>query len=170
MQTNNEKKEELNSKASKYKITQEGEALKEVDETADHQHNKERSNLVKLKALEGYTTNAADQYFYGNGQSNGFYEGRPYFGNETYLELVKDDDPAYKKPQRVCKAHIETFNLLDEEQVKRFERVCDLAVNGQVVVEIEERKFIEKEQSWVVFMRWYDVYMVEPNKQIMEKL
>jgi hypothetical protein len=91
---------------------------------------------------------------------NGKYNGLPYRGPKLNL---KENDPDEMKPQLKYTAHIRTFDLSDETDLRDYHVLIQQIFDGTVVQSFEERRFVKKKCNWVIIVRWADMFYGAPE-------
>lgn len=83
-------------------------------------------------------------------------DGAPFRGG--FAPLLKDDE--YENlAHRVCDAHVEQFNLSNEEERSRYQQILDCAANQWFTILFIDRQYDKDAKSWVVLIEWAEWYM-----------
>ena len=95
-------------------------------------------------------------------QENSIFKNLPYLGRRVDL---KDTDPEHMQPALSYSAHTRIFRLSDEKDLKDYTAVWDSVVSGMAQIGIEERQYIPEEKTWIVLLRWVELFYKEPDKK-----
>src|ERR1035437_4784661 len=79
-------------------------------------------------------------------------DGAPFKGGP--IPNLKEDDPAYKRPQIGLEPHVFILNLADKQDLIDYQGVMTLVANGYAVISAEERVYDNDVKNWRVFLRW----------------
>lgn len=75
------------------------------------------------------------------------------------VPMIKHDDPEYMQPKTTADAHAKVFNLAKAPDLKEYNDVWDKAAKGHVLISKEELHWSDKEQSFLAFLRWGELYL-----------
>ncbi len=87
-------------------------------------------------------------------------DGLPFRGKS--VPSIKDDDEL--QPSRATKAHVDVFNLADQEDLIAYEKVMQVIANGFGALGAEERVYDNDVKNWRIFVRWWELYFHMPKK------
>jgi len=91
------------------------------------------------------------------------YGGLPYRGDPSLC--FKKDDPSWRKPQLRYQTHVKVFDLANAESLREYEGICQQVADGRVMISFEKIEFDRVLRSWLVLLRWMDVFFQEPDRQ-----
>ena len=91
------------------------------------------------------------------------YDGLPFRGKK--IPDVKEDDPDRKKPQQGIQVHLDILHMNNKEDRERYTSIMQLVVNGFGQVGLEEVVNDEKNNSWRILLRWYELYSHLPRER-----
>lgn len=77
---------------------------------------------------------------------------------------LKQDDPAHMQPATVADAHAKVFNLGKQADLAEYNDVWDKAAKGIVLISKEESHWSDREQTFLVFLRWGELYLEIPKE------
>lgn len=86
------------------------------------------------------------------------YDGLPYYGPQ--LDLKATDR---KQPKTGVKAHVDIFQLNDEEQLEKYRKIVQMVANGYAQISREEQQYDQTIGSWRVFIRWLELFAYMPE-------
>ena len=75
------------------------------------------------------------------------------------LPQLKDGDPEYMQPRTSADAHVRLFNMSDVKDLREYTDVWDQAAKGLVLISMEEKHWSDKEQTFLVLLRWGTLYL-----------
>ena len=75
------------------------------------------------------------------------------------MPQLKQDDPEHMQPKTVADAHVRLFNLGKESDLAEYAQIWDKAAKGTVLISAEERHWSDKEQTFLVFLRWGELFL-----------
>jgi hypothetical protein len=78
---------------------------------------------------------------------------------------VKDGDSPRARPREVSDGKARTFTLSDPEQLQAYNNVLDLIAKGRGMVWFEKVEWSEKRDSYVVFLKWIELFMEAPRRR-----
>lgn len=77
---------------------------------------------------------------------------------------LKQDDPEHMQPKPVADAYAKVFNLSTKKDLEEYNEVWDKAAKGTVLISREELQWSEKEQTFLAFLRWGELYLELPKE------
>ena len=88
------------------------------------------------------------------------------FGNLPYMP--GPDGPLTLRngevgPEEQLQARVRVFDLSNTVDLKDFTDICDKIVKKTAILGTEERNWSEKRDTYVVLLRWYDRYLIDPK-------
>ena len=89
------------------------------------------------------------------------FKGIPFRG--TVLPLIKDDDPASKKPQLKYESHARSFLLTKLEDQEKLSEILSAAENNELEIRQIERVYDAAEKTFCVYIHWSEPYYEMPK-------
>ncbi len=88
-----------------------------------------------------------------------------------YRLKSKDDRPILsasydkdeKQPVVVKEPHAKVFDLQDEKDLAHYESIFKGRAEGRILIEIDERNWCEEKAGYVALLRWYNLFIENPN-------
>ena len=77
---------------------------------------------------------------------------------------IKHNDPEHMQPRPVADAHARVFNLSKKNDLEEYNRVWDGAAKGTLLISREELQWSDKEQTFLAFLRWGELYLEIPKE------
>ena len=72
---------------------------------------------------------------------------------------IKKDDPEHMQPRTIADAHVRMFNMAKPADIAEYEKVWDKAAKGLILISKEDMHWSDKEQTYIVFLRWGELYL-----------
>ncbi len=91
------------------------------------------------------------------------YEGIPFRGPQMHM---RHDDPPHLQPKYNYDPHVKVFDLSSEEDKKEYLEVLFKVTRGACQIGHEDIRFIKNKNNWVIFLRWYDIFLTAPNVEV----
>ena len=85
----------------------------------------------------------------------GTFEGLPYRGPAIDL---KDTDRIEAILKLNTKIYVRRFDLSQEDDLKEYERICQLIVEGQAQLSYELKQYSKTDKNWVILIRWIELW------------
>lgn len=76
------------------------------------------------------------------------WNGLPFRGKPCNLK--KTDAP----PELDHDVHVKVFDLSNEEHIKEYTEICQKIARAEYILGTDERKYVEKEGKFIVFLKW----------------
>jgi hypothetical protein len=76
---------------------------------------------------------------------------------------IKRDDPDELKPQLRADAHVRMFYMGKPDDVREYQDIYTRVTRGQAVISADERHWGDKTQSFLVFLRWGELFLELPK-------
>ena len=97
------------------------------------------------------------------------WQGLPFKGKA--FTRKKTDAP----PELDYDVYDKIFDLSNEDHIKEYEDICQRVVKGQVVVWVDDRKFLEKDGKFIVLLKWGEPFYRPPtdfeiHRSMMERM
>lgn len=89
-------------------------------------------------------------------------DGLPYRGYN--VPHLKERDPEAKRPKEAAKAHVDILDMSDEKERERYRDITQVVVNGYGAISFEDRQYDPEKKTWLVFVRWYELYCTTHKK------
>jgi hypothetical protein len=89
------------------------------------------------------------------------FKGLPFRG--VVLPLIKDDDPASKKPQLKYESYAKSFLLTKTEDVTELSTILSAAENSKLEIRQIERVYDAAEKTFCVYLHWSEPYYEMPE-------
>jgi len=87
-------------------------------------------------------------------------DGIPFRANKHDLApMLKKDDPDFMQPKTTADAHARMFNMSKENDMRAYNEIWDKAAKGTILISVEERHWSEKEQTFLIFLRWGELFL-----------
>jgi len=96
-----------------------------------------------------------------DGEITGRYMGFPYRGDVVFL---KNTDPERQQPQRQAETFVRILDLAEPCDMKEYTEICNRITRGDALLSVEDRQFIPAAKSWVVMIRWVDIWFTSPEE------
>jgi hypothetical protein len=90
------------------------------------------------------------------------FNGLPYRG-EPHL-FFKKDDPAWRQPQLKHEVHVRVFCTDVPTDMTEYTAIMQRVADSQVLISFEERQYDPTRRSWVILLRWMDMYFKGPEQ------
>lgn len=90
------------------------------------------------------------------------WEGLPFRGK---VQNFKESDPEELQPQMGFEAHVEIFELNDDDQKASYQEVVQKLVADEAILSYEEKEYDETIKSWRILIVYSDVFYTPPEKQ-----
>ena len=90
--------------------------------------------------------------------------GAPFLTKRIRVPMYEKDAPPDKRPYRMRSIRNDVLELWKEEDKKRYDAIWEAAGLELVMVADEERKYIESESNWKVFIRWVIPTDMDPRE------
>ena len=94
-------------------------------------------------------------------RENSIFNNLPFRGNRIDR---KENDPESKQPKLSYAAHARILKLDDEEDLKEYIRVWNETCKGNCQIGIEERQYDPEKKTWVVLLRWVELFYTDNPK------
>jgi hypothetical protein len=91
--------------------------------------------------------------------------GVPFLTRSKDVPLYKRNDPLYKRPQHVKRIRNEIYDLSDEDDLERYNKIWEAVGLGSVTVVEEDRQWDAHRNTWKVFIRWYLAGQMDPSER-----
>lgn len=79
-------------------------------------------------------------------------------------------EPLSKQAEVVCDFHVRIFSMDDDEDVEKYESVCDLVANERAKCTNVERQWVPEEQTWKVLLEWVEWYKEDTDEARKKRL
>ena len=80
------------------------------------------------------------------------------------VPLLRDDDPESKKLQIVADGRAAMFVMNNDADAKSCQAIAEKVAKGEAAIQREEITWSEALQSYVVYMRWNEIYQEMAQK------
>jgi len=87
------------------------------------------------------------------------HNGLPFRGPVPNL---KDSDPV--QPEVANQVFVHVLNLTDKEDLKTYQKICQMVGNGYAQISFEEREYDKEAKNWRVLIRWMLLYTHMPRE------
>ena len=84
--------------------------------------------------------------------------------NGDAVPNVKEDDPPHKKPQEVMDVHARIFDTSSEDDLKAYSSITDMVGKGTAMISKEEIHWSDKRDTFVIFLRWVELFLEAPSR------
>lgn len=73
-------------------------------------------------------------------------------------------EPLSQQAEVVRDFHVRVFSMDDEDDVERYEAVCDMIANERAKCTNIERQWMPQQESWKILMEWIEWYKEDTDK------
>lgn len=86
---------------------------------------------------------------------------RSHYGNIPFrgdFPLYNRDEPRENKPEVVVDVDTQVLDMTEEDEVKEYNRICELVANGEGKFGYCDHQWIESEETWkvlITYQQWF---------------
>lgn len=97
-------------------------------------------------------------------------DGIPFITGKKHVPIYTKDDGPRKAPQYAKKPRVDVFDLSDEKDMEKYNRIWEAVGHGLVRVAVEDRQWMPDVKNWKVFIRWFIAGAMDPSEARTEAL
>lgn len=91
-------------------------------------------------------------------------DGIPYRTRNGTVPLLKEDDPAYRRPQMQPEVSVRVFDLGSDEDRVEYARILNLCARNLGRVMQQDTQYCEDEKNWRVLLTWATYFYEHPEE------
>ena len=103
----------------------------------------------------------------GNGDGMRIHLGNdrvPFLTHRSHVPDYRNSDPSYAQPQPTKHVYVNIFDLSNDEDLVRYEKIWRNVGLGNVGVSREEVQWVESSGNWKVMVRWFISGQMDPSE------